>query len=468
MAEILRGEERDLFGVVTPPLPHNVETEAALLGAMMIENRLIDPVADVVKAYHFFEPLHGRIFEAILAAASLGRTANPVTLKTAFVDDPGMKEVGGAGSYLAMMTGSGASVIGALDFARHIKELAQLRAIIGGMLDIVGRARDTSGEINPDALVAEAFTLLSDVSEAGGEGDARSRTAAEAINDLIETFGKSEHGVTSGLDALDRTLGPIRAQDMTVLAGRPSMGKTATAISYALGAAQSGHGVLFISREMSAEDLAERMACDLCFDGDLQIPYSAVTHRQVTNAQAREIARASDRIRDLPLVIEDKRGKTLGSINALVRRHKRRFAAKGQTLRLVVVDYLQLVSPDQREKDLYTRTTEVSKGLKDIAKTNDVGVLALCQLSRAVEQRHDKRPMMSDLRDSGQIEQDADAILFLYAAEYYLMQSEPSDERDRLLAECAHKIEFIVPKRRRGPGGVGIGRFFRQFQAVRG
>jgi replicative DNA helicase len=155
MAEILRGEERDLFGVVTPPLPHNVETEAALLGAMMI-----DPVADVVKAYHFFEPLHGRIFEAILAAASLGRTANPVTLKTAFVDDPGMKEVGGAGSYLAMMTGSGASVIGALDFARHIKELAQLRAIIGGMLDIVGRARDTSGEINPDALVAEAFTLL--------------------------------------------------------------------------------------------------------------------------------------------------------------------------------------------------------------------------------------------------------------------------------------------------------------------
>jgi replicative DNA helicase len=467
MAEIIRQPDRDLFGVVPTALPHNVEAEAALLGALMIENRLIDPVADIVKAHHFFEPLHARIFEAILREASLGRAASPVTIRTSFVDDPGMKEVGGVG-YLAQLTGSGAAVIGARDFAAQIKELAQLRAIIGGLLDVVGQARDTSGEVAPDKLIAEAFTILSDIGEEDS-GEAKSVTAAEAIDAVVESFGKSETGVTSSvIDALDRTLGPIRQHDLVIMGGRPGMGKSAVASSYALGAASQGHGVLFISREMSAEDLAERMACDLCFDADVQIPYSAVTARQVTNPQAREIARAAERIRDLPLVIEDKRGKTLGSINALVRRHKRRMAAKGQTLRLVVVDYLQLVSPDHREKDLYTRVTEVSKGLKDCAKTNDVAVLALCQLSRNVETRQDKRPMMSDLRDSGQIEQDADAIVFLYAAEYYLMQSEPSDERDRLLSECHNRIEFIVPKRRRGPGGLGVGRFYRQFQAVRG
>jgi replicative DNA helicase len=219
---------------------------------------------------------------------------------------------------------------------------------------------------------------------------------------------------------------------------------------------------------MSEEELAERMACDLCFDSELQIPYSAVTDRRITVEQGRQIARAADMVRDLPLVIVDKGGDTLGKLNALVRRHKRRFAARNNRLELVVVDYLQLVSPDAREKDLYTRVSEVSKGLKSLAKNHDVSVMALCQLSRKVEERKDRRPQMSDLRDSGQIEQDADAILFLYAPEYYLLQEEPSPERDAALLEETGKLEFIVAKRRRGPGGLAYGKFYRSFQAVRG
>jgi replicative DNA helicase len=453
--------DRDLFGQPTEPPIANVETEAALIAAILIDNQQIDRVADIVRAEDFFESFYRDVFELAVQERNLGNAVSVLSLRRAVGDEKAQMLVG-------LTSGSGAVLIGAVDFAHEIAELGRLRRIVGGLEAIVAHAKETGAGKGATAeeVVAEAETVLS--ASLDTRDGAKSITAGEAIAALVENLGKDEPGVTSGIVALDHTLGPIRKHDLTILGGRPGMGKSAVASSYSLGAAAKGHGVLFISREMSAEDLAERMAADLCFDGDLQVPYSAVTSRQLTNVQAREVARAADRIRDLPLVIEDKRGKTLGSINALVRRHKRRFAARDQRLDLVVVDYLQLVSPDQREKDIYTRITEVSKGLKDCAKTNGVAVMALCQLSRAVEQRQDKRPIMADLRDSGQIEQDADAILFLYSPEYYLRQSEPSDERDRLLADCRGRIEFIVPKRRRGPGGTGYGRFYRDFQAVRG
>jgi replicative DNA helicase len=219
---------------------------------------------------------------------------------------------------------------------------------------------------------------------------------------------------------------------------------------------------------MSAEELGERMASDLCFDSTCQVPYSAITAARVQGDQGMSLVRAGDHIRDLPLSIIDIGSASLFKLNGLVRRHKRRMAAKGERLELVIVDYLQLVSPDQREQTPYAAVSAVSRGLKALAKTHDVAVMALTQLSRKVEERADRRPRMADLRDSGQIEQDADAIVFLYAEEYYLLQCEDTPEREAALAQEAGKIEFIVAKRRRGPGGIGHGRYYRQFQAVRG
>jgi replicative DNA helicase len=446
---------------ISPPEPiTNLETEAALICALLLDNQQIDRVADIVRPDDFSDPFFRQVFELALHERSLGKAVHAGSLRRAIGDDK-------ARLLSQMSMGSGAVLIGAADFARELREVGRKRKVVDGIESLIAEARTVGlgRETSADELVSEIETVLA---EANDEQQSRESTASEAIGRMVDNLRNTDNGVFSGIGSLDATLGPLRSGNLCIVGGRPGMGKSAVASSYALGAASRGHGTLFVSREMSEEELAERMACDLCFDAEVQVPYSAVTDRRVTVEQGRQIARAADHIRDMPLVIVDKGGDTLAKLNALVRRHKRRFTARNQRLELIVVDYLQLISPDAREKDLYTRVSEVSKGLKQLAKSHDVAVMALCQLSRRVEQREDKRPHMADLRDSGQIEQDADAICFLYAPEYYLLQEEESPEREAALQQEAGKIEFIVAKRRRGPGGVGYGRFYRSFQAVRG
>jgi replicative DNA helicase len=251
------------------------------------------------------------------------------------------------------------------------------------------------------------------------------------------------------------------------------MGKSATALSYALGAARNGHGALFVSLEMSADEIGERMAADLCFDSERRVPANAISSGNLTQAQNLEICRAYDRMKELPIAVVDTSGAAVGKINRLIRRHARRFAARGQKLELVIVDYLGLARPDRTRDKTYEEVSEVSRGLKEAAKQHGVAMMALHQLSRNVEQRADKRPIMADLRDSGQIEQDADSILFLFAPEYYLAQAEPREEEkhaawEEAMHNAAGQLDFIVAKRRRGPAGTGRGSFFRAYQAVRG
>jgi replicative DNA helicase len=453
-----------MLAVVENPMIANVEEEAALLGAMMQERSLIDAIADRVTSEHFHEPLHGRIFDAILSLHSQGRTASPVTLKPLFADDPAMIDVGGPTYLITIMGTTGAEVIGAKDFADDIRELALRRKLIAGLREAIKAAND------PAMLSAEIVSLTEEAVAAStsDDGGTRQFTASECIALVVDGLSSNEHGITSGIGSLDATLGPICRRNLVIMGGRPGMGKSAVASSYALGAASRGHGTLFVSLEMSAEELGERMASDLCFDSTCQVPYSAITAARVQGDQGMSLVRAGDHIRDLPLSIIDIGSASLFKLNGLVRRHKRRMAAKGERLELVIVDYLQLVSPDQREQTPYAAVSAVSRGLKALAKTHDVAVMALTQLSRKVEERADRRPRMADLRDSGQIEQDADAIVFLYAEEYYLLQCEDTPEREAALAQEAGKIEFIVAKRRRGPGGIGHGRYYRQFQAVRG
>lgn len=448
----------------------NVVAEAALLGALMIDNKLVDPVADIVQPEHFFEALHGRIFSAVLLEVSRARIANPVTLRPIFTDDAAMKEVGGP-AYLAQLTGSGAAVIGALDFARQIKELAQRRRLISDLLDVVTHARECEDELT--TIVARAEGALAEADEDNDEGE--HINAGKAAIRVLNNMNADRHaGVKSGIGALDATLGSVMPQDMIILAARPSMGKTATALSYAIGAARRGHGVLFISREMSSDQLAERALSDMCFDSErTRVPFDAITTGNISSEQGRNLARAAQELEALPLTIVDVAHVSPAKISRLTKRYKRRYAAAGKKLELVVVDYLQLVDSDERERDPYARVSSVSRGLKSAAKANNVGLMALAQLSREVEKRADKRPQLSDLRDSGQIEQDADSVLFLLRPEYYLQQAKPETDDQLLIWEDACQrvaglIEFIVPKRRRGKAGSGRGQFYGAYQAVRG
>lgn len=452
-------------------MPHNVDAEAALLGAMMIENKLIDRVADIVQPAHFFEPMHSDIFSAIVREASMGRVVTPITLKPYFDSHEGMNEVGGP-SYMTRLTASDAAVIGAIDFANQVRDLAHLRMMIGGLQEVIAKASDC--ESSPAELAALAEVTLSHVSDVNSDGG-NELSLSQCVRQAREGIESQQPGVTCGIAPIDAAIGPIYRKDLVILAARPSMGKTCAAISYAMGAARKGHGVLFVSLETSGEQIGQRAACDWAFDSNsCQLPYEAVTEGKLNEVQMRQLCRAELAIDELPFQVIDEANLSVHKLARMVRRWKRRFAARGQSLDLVVVDYLQ----QMRAHGLTNRfevVTEISQTLKQIAKENDLGVMALAQLSRKVEEREDKRPHMADLRESGQLEQDGDVVCFLYRAEYYLERSEPPAHKEAehvgwevALEDVRGEIEFICAKRKKGRAGTAKGRFYGAFQAVRG
>lgn len=450
----------------------NVESEATILGALMIENKLIDRVADRLTAEHFSEELFGRIYTAIIREAALGRAANPVTLRPYLMDDPALQEIGGIG-FLATLTGTTGAVIMLETCVAQVIDMANRRRLIDGLTTAAALA--ASMDATNEEVISAADAALS------GMGDADDGvvqvSASKAFDEMLDAYSEDKHGVTSGgqIPSLDEVLGPIRPHHLDILAGRPGMGKTSAALSYALGAAAAGHGVLFVSLEMNRVELMQRATSDVLFDGQSGIPYEAIRDGRFTSENARRrVYEASRVFRNMPLHLVDASSLTIGRLNMIVRRYKRRMAAAGQKLELVMVDYLQLLRPDFRTDNTNLAVSEVSRGLKSIAKQYDLGVLALAQLNRSVESRPDKRPMLSDLRDSGQIEQDADAVVFLYRDEYYLRQGKPPESDAKFfdwqtaMDKCAGQIDFIVAKRRNGPSGSATGRFFGAYQAVRG
>lgn len=453
----------------TPALPVNLEAEAALIGAMLCENRLFDVIADRLEARDFFEPLHGRVFEAVAGEVAHGRSVTPTTLRPVFEHDPAIAELGGI-SYLAKLTGGGEGLLAPKELAEQVADLARRRRMIEGL------AKAVSLCLEPEHELAEAIACAdAAITERGRDGVDQIH-AAIALANLIESFGHEQTGVgQDAIPGLDELLGPLLPKQLVILASRPGMGKTATALSYAIAAAEKGHGVLFVSLEMSARELAGRIAADMCFGdaGENAVPFHAINKGRLNDWQHREVLRAQQRLLSLPLEVVDTAGLKTGRLASIVRRNARRFEAMGKKLELVVVDYLQLLRPDVRAPKLYEAITEVSVALKTLAKENALAVLALAQLSRETERRGDKRPVLSDLRDSGQLEQDADAVLFLYRDEYYHRQTEPAAGapewplwNDQLEA-MRGRIEFILAKRRNGPTGKAVGTYHLAYQAVR-
>lgn len=445
----------------------NLEAEAELLGQILCGDVLFDRVADALDEQDFYEPVHQRIFAAVAHETARGKRATPVTLKPYFDGDPAIQQLGGI-TYLAKL--SARTTIGLLDvrdLSDQLRELSQRRRIQVGLATASAACADL--DINLGEIVGHVDSAFADTKDT-----IHQPTGAECFDELLAGFAENAAGVAcSRIPELDGILGPLRPKQLVVGAGRPGMGKTAVALSYALGAAMNGHGVLFVSLEMSSRELAARMAADLCFDDGQGIPFAAIRDGDVRPDQHKLISEAGSYMRGLPFQVVDAGHLTLGRLSSLVRRHARRMAANGHKLELVVVDYLQLLSPDQRGRSNYEAVSEVSRGLKALAKDAGVSVMALAQLSREVEKRPGRRPQLADLRDSGQIEQDADAVFFLLRPEYYLRQEEPDQldpkraEWEHALRQCAGQIEFIVAKRRNGTTGTAIGRFYGAYQAVR-
>jgi replicative DNA helicase len=469
MAEVIRIAE-SASEVATPTLPQNVEAEAALLGALMIDNRLVEDVQLKLRPDHFFEPLHARIYEAILRMTDANRIANPVTLRPLFESDESIKEVGGP-AYLAQLTGSGAAVIGARDFAQQIYDLALLRALIGVGRDLVEGALDTSEDVAPLAQIERAETELYKVAEEGGaEGKAKSFSDAtkEALEMAERALNSGGHlsGFTTGLESLNSKIGGLHKSDLIIVAGRPGMGKSALGTNIAFAAAQrflrdaedgiepaksAGAPVALFSLEMSADQLATRILAE-----ESGISSENLRMGKISQQEFRHLARAAAELQSLPLYIDDTPGLTIAALRTRARRLKRQ---KG--IGVIVVDYLQLLQGTGRNANdnRVNEISEISRGLKQLAKELEVPVIGLSQLSRAVEQREDKRPQLSDLRESGSIEQDADIVLFIYREDYYLAAKQPADDHPDIdkwreeMDRAYGRAEVIVAKQRHGSTG---------------
>ncbi len=455
-----------------PRLPHNVEAEAALLGALMIDNRLVEDVQLRLRPDHFHEPVHGRIYEALLRLVDRNMIANPVTLRPMFEGDEAMRTLGGP-AYLAQLTGSGAALIGARDFAGQIYELALLRALIGVGRDMVEKAIDTSEAVDPKTQIEAAEVALYRVAEEGGETGAvksfaQASTLAVKTAELALNSGGHVSGITTGFDSINAKIGGLHRSDLVILAGRPGMGKTALATNIAFNCARRylrdiedgiaadrsiGAPVAFFSLEMAADQLANRVLAE-----QSGIVSEKIRTGLISQTEFREFARAASDLEKLPLYIDDTPGLTIAALRTRARRLKRQ-----RGVGMIVVDYLQLLSGSGRassEANRVQEISEISRGLKQLAKELNVPVLALSQLSRAVEQREDKRPQLSDLRESGSIEQDADIVLFVYREEYYLTNRQPNPDDGAAYAAWQADMErvfglseLIVAKQRHGATG---------------
>jgi replicative DNA helicase len=469
MAEILRIAD-PAQPAEAQALPQNIEAEAALLGALMIDNRLVEDIQLKIKPDHFFEPLHGRIYDAILKLTDRNMIANPVTLRPMFEADEAMKEVGGA-AYLAQLTGSGAALIGARDFAQQIYDLALLRALVGVGRGLVESALDTSEEVAPLAQIEKAEGELYKVAEQGG-AEGKAKSFAEATRDALETAERALNsgghlsGITTGLESMNAKIGGLHNSDLIIVAGRPGMGKSALATNIGFAAAQrylrdiedgiepqksAGAPVALFSLEMSADQLATRILAE-----QSGISSENLRMGKISKQEFRQLARAAAELESLPLYIDDTPGLTIAALRARARRLKRQ---KG--IGMVIIDYLQLLQGTGRNANdnRVQEISEISRGLKTLAKELNVPVIGLSQLSRAVEQREDKRPQLSDLRESGSIEQDADIVIFIYREDYYLAARQPSDEHPDFASwqeemERAYgRAEIIVAKQRHGATG---------------
>jgi replicative DNA helicase len=449
--------------------PNNIDAEQALLGAILVNNDAYYRVSDFLEPGHFFEDLHRRIYEVATTLIKAGKVATPITLKT-FLGD---QDLGGltVSQYLARLAAEATTVINAEDYGRTIYDLAIRRNLIGIGEDMVNVAYDAPVESSPRDQIEEAERRLYELAETGRYDGGFQRfsdaltTAIDVAAAAYKRDGKLS-GIATGLADLDRQMGGLQPSDLVILAGRPGMGKTALATNIAFNIAQAYQGekqpdgavktvnggiVGFFSLEMSAEQLATRIIAE-----QSGVPSYKIRRGDIREDEFYKITDAAREMQAIPFYIDQTGGISIAQLAARARRLKRQ-----RGLDMLVVDYLQLLSGSSKKgENRVQELTEITTGLKALAKELAVPIVALSQLSRQVEQRDDKRPQLSDLRESGSIEQDADVVLFVFREEYYIKNKEPkpgTEEHFKWQTDMdqAHgRAEVIIGKQRHGPTGT--------------
>src|SRR5579863_4526126 len=447
--------------------PHNIEAEQSLLGAILVNNDAFYRVSDFLEPKHFFEPIHQTIFETASSLIRMGKVATPVTLKTFL---PADTDLGGmtVSQYLARLAAEATTIINAQDYGRTIYELSLRRDLIRIGEDMVNVAFDAPVDFAPRNQIEDAERRLYELAESGryeGGFQKFSQALTVAVDMAAKAFQRDGKlsGIATGLRDLDTKKGGLQPSDLIVLAGRPGMGKTALATNIAKahraelqadGTQKTVNGgiVGFFSCEMSAEQLATRIIAERT-----GIPSSSIRRGGITENDFEKIRDYSIELQSLPFYVDETGGLSISQLTARARRLKRQ---KG--LDLLVVDYIQLLQgTGKRADNRVQEVTEITTSLKALAKELNVPIIALSQLSRQVESRDDKRPQLSDLRESGSIEQDADVVMFVFREEYYHQMRKPMESNrekfDEWLAEGNRvdgKAEVIIGKQRHGPTGT--------------
>ena len=440
--------------------PQNLEAEQTVLGSVLVSNEIYDEIPDINEE-SFFNPVNKKIYKIINDLMSKGLLANPITLKNFFSNEDELSDIGGS-EYLVKLTKFSTSKLQIKYYANLLHDLKIRRSLIDISRETLGEALNKNSEINAEQIIESAEKKLFDIAERGKFN----KSYIEFKEALVETIAmassayKNEEGIVgvpTGLRDLDNMLGGLHKSDLVIIAGRPSMGKTALATNIAFNAAkrilekQKKSSITFFSLEMSSEQLSTRILSE-----QSRITSSNIRRGKINQDEFEKFIETSKNLENLPLFIDDTPAITISTLSNRARRIKRLHG-----LDLIIVDYIQLMkSGNYRNEGRVQEVAEITQGLKAIAKELNVPVLALSQLSRAVEQRDDKKPQLSDLRESGSIEQDADVVGFVFREEYYLEKLEPRAgtaehvEWQEKMSLIHGQAELIIGKQRHGPTGI--------------
>jgi replicative DNA helicase len=446
----------------------NLEAEQSLLGTIILNNEYLSRVLEFLLPEHFYEPAHQKIYAQIIHnVEKVSIVANQITLKQFFENDENIKAIGGA-KYLSTLLATASGIFDIADYGRIIYDLALKRKLVMIGEDVVNRVYKTENNLSAQDQIEQAEANLFDLAEKGGNGKSDFRNISFSIKETLDKTllarKRDSHisGVSTGFADLDKMLSGLQQSDLFILAGRPSMGKTAIAINIAVNACKylnpdlddkkNLKAVGFFSLEMSSDQLASRILSMEC-----SINATKFRTGQLSENEWEVVATRSAEIAKMPFFIDDTPALSISAIRTRARRMLRK-----NNLGLLVIDYLQLIrgTSSRSAENRVQEVSEITQGLKAIAKELNIPVIALSQLSRAVEQREDKRPQLSDLRESGSIEQDADVVAFIYRDSYYKERMRPPEnEVDKFqkwkneMQQVAHKAEFIIAKQRNGPVG---------------
>ena len=439
-------------------LPNNIEAEQAVIGSILVSNDIFDEINTIISSINFYDPMHQKIFEAVESLIYKGMLANPITLKNYFEDE---KDDLNVPEYLVKITKFSTSVRQAIEYSKIIYDMFVRRELIKISEQTIDNAKLNDLDSNGQTIIENSERLLFDLAEKGSFNSSLVKFD-EAMRQTIEMASaayKNEEGIVgvpTGLRDLDDKLGGLHQSDLVIIAGRPSMGKTSLATNIAFNAAQklqdSGKKstIAFFSLEMSSEQLSTRIISE-----QARISSDYIRRGKISDEQFDKFLETSNNIADLPLYIDETPAISVAALSNRARRIKRLFG-----LDMILVDYIQLMRGTTFNKDgRVQEISQITQGLKAIAKELGVPVVALSQLSRQVEQRDDHKPQLSDLRESGSIEQDADVVMFVYREGYYLQRKEPREatvehaEWQAKMNEVAHLAQIIIGKQRHGPIG---------------